>query len=681
MSALTLGDPLFLSYPLPLQLLDLAFPAALGVIYLLVRRNGVPLRWVHQTNALIALIVLASCFAPSDFLTNQTNSWTIALVMLGSGCFLLSSFWLGLVLTAGLASWALTTAIWAPHSDWKSVAFMHFSAAFMALVIRHLHYGAVWRAESNASALRASESRFRKLLENSTEVVALVSPKGLALDFGPSVLHVLGYTPNELIGSDALALVHPGDVERTRAAMIEAAGNPRSTRRVECRVRHARGHWITVESIVTNLLDEESVGALVTNFRDISERRLSEEALRRAMEAAEAANRAKSEFLANMSHEIRTPMNGVLGMTKLLLDTPLNPEQREYASMVRYSADSLLSVINEILDFSKIESGKLELQPEVFHLRLSLELTLHALQLRAAEKKLRLSSSVDPAVPDLLIGDVGKLRQILLNLISNAIKFTDHGEVVLTASVVPRSAAGLEIQFEVRDTGIGIPFDKQQLIFEPFSQADGSTARKYGGTGLGLTICSRLVHLMGGSIGLESAPGQGSVFRFSLPLQTTTASAPGKPPDGDFTSLASLAAAVEETTPPSGLRVLLAEDNSVNQRVAVRLLERAGYNVTVVSDGLQVISATETGSFDVVLMDVQMAVLDGMEATRSIRRREQSTGGRLPIIALTAHAMHGYRERCLEAGMDGYLSKPVNSQELVATIEATYNRVSTSRAI
>jgi PAS domain S-box-containing protein len=650
-------------------------------------------------------------------------------------------------------------------------------------------------------------------IENSTDFIAMATTTGDLIYLNPAGRRLVGWDP-VLHATTKVPEFHTEAGKQVWQDSILAAIT-------------ATGQW-SGELQFRNLLTNEPIDASSTVFtvchsqtgkslcvatisRDITEHKRQEEELRQAKEAAEAGSRAKSEFLANMSHEIRTPMNGIIGMTELTLDSDLRPEQRANLAMVKASADSLLQIINDILDFSKIEARKLELDQCPFILRDSLSTAIKALGLRAGAKGLELICDVDANVPDKLIGDPLRLRQIITNLVGNAIKFTDAGEVVIRVELTGRGEAassdngtidsfaahlpGVVLHFQVTDTGIGIPPDKQQMIFEEFSQADNSTARKFGGTGLGLAITSQLVGLMGGRVWVESELGAGSTFHFTVCLEECSnitpelpspsvdlaqlpvlvvddnatnrkmlkhvltnwrmcptsastassalvtmkrASSEGVPfplvlidacmPDLDGFAMAeqvksdpelagatimmlssadrngdaarcrelgvacylrkpigqselfdavmtALSAPVREmvsSLPPpvtevkqqASLRLLLAEDNKINQAVATGLLQKRGHEVVVANNGLEALAILDTISIDVVLMDIRMPEMDGFAATALIREREKMTGKHLPIVALTAHAMEGDRERFLDAGMDGYLSKPIRVPDL-----------------
>lgn len=544
---------------------------------------------------------------------------------------------------------------------------------FLSLLASAL--GSEEEREWTANALRESEEKFRSISMSAQDAIVMTDVAGNISYWNPAAERIFGYDREEMLGKPVQTYIaSPAFYEAFAHVFMEwrvtGQGRPEG-RIIELEAKRKDDSMIAIELSLSSVMLGNALHAIGI-FRNVSERkkaeaelRESEKRLRIAKDAAEAANRAKSQFLANMSHEIRTPMNGVLGMLELLRGTELTPKQSRFAETIQRSGEALLDLINDILDFSKIEAGKMELKSVDFSLRKMVAEVVEMLFERAQRKGLNLTARTADVVPDLLIGDPMRLQQILMNLTANAVKFTDQGHVSITVSCAEQEANSASLLFEVEDTGIGVPAEVQSAIFHSFSQADASPTRRYGGSGLGLAIARQLSEMMGGQIGVRSAPGKGSVFWFTVKLMKQRDAESNM---STFVSQVDEADATEHNMVP--LRVLLVEDNRVNQEVAKAMLETMGCNVDIAGDGRDAVGAATRTSYDIVLMDCQMPKMDGYEATRLIREREASKAAageesrRLPIVALTAHAMKGDRERCIEAGMDDYLSKPYRISRL-----------------
>ena len=517
-------------------------------------------------------------------------------------------------------------------------------------------------------ALRESEEKFRTLAETITMPI-FIHDGGRFIYVNHSTINMTGYSTEELLTMDFWDVVHDDFKNQVKSYARRRLMGEEILPQYDLKII-TKGNeecWIELSVAIIDFEGKKSV--LCTGF-DITERKQMQEELQKAKEEAEAANRAKSEFLANMSHEIRTPINGIIGMTELILSTSLSLDQREHLELVKSSSDSLLDIINDILDFSRIEAGKLSLMEINFDLFNTIEKTVQVLALKAHEKGLELNCHIQPDIPTGLIGDQGRLRQVLINLIGNAIKFTEKGEVSVRVKKVRSVDNKTELKFSVKDTGIGIEPAEIGLLFKSFSQVDSSYARKYGGTGLGLAISKQLVEMMGGSIWVKSNKGEGSCFTFKITL--------GLSENAEKESFEKcilneqIILNKQQTSMSSDLmkplNILVAEDSFVNQKLVVTLLRKKGWSVTAVQNGKETLKALETEKFDLILMDVQMPEMDGLRAAILIRQHEKETGKHIPIIAMTAYAMTGDREACLEAGMDFYLAKPIKANELYDVI-------------
>jgi len=521
--------------------------------------------------------------------------------------------------------------------------------------------------------LRQSEDRFRGAFEDAPFGMALTTMDGRLFQVNGTFCRMLGYAEAELLGRSWRQLTFPDDACETTAALEPLLHDRERFVEIESRYVHRSGREVWVRNRLS--LSRDVAGEpvhFIAHVEDIAERKRAEEELVRARGAADAANQAKSRLLANMSHEIRTPLNGVIGMAQLLKTTDLSEEQREYVGMIETSGQVLLALIEDILDLSKIEAGRFTLDNVDFDLRSVAEEVVEILGFQARTKGLALTQRMAPDTPTPLRGDPNRLRQILNNLIANAIKFTETGEVTLDVEPVAAADGKAKIRFSVSDTGIGIHPKEAQSLFAAFVQADSSTTRKYGGTGLGLAISKQLVEMMGGEIGfvIPTPNGGGATVSFTAIFETRDAAASSSVdvrPTPDFVgrigSRRDVPAAVGP--PPSNVRILVAEDNRVSQTVALMQLKKLGYTADLVSNGAEAVAAMDRHRYDLVLMDCEMPTMDGYEATRRIRA---SKGADVPIIALTAHAMLGERDNCIRHGMNDFLAKPIDMQRLAGLL-------------
>jgi len=527
---------------------------------------------------------------------------------------------------------------------------------------------------SDITTRRQREEELRTLraaVEQSANIIVITSPQGQIEYVNPAFEINTGYTVDEAVGGPS-SILKSGEQGVAYYQQLWATITSGKTWRGQFHNRRKNGTLYWEAATISPVLNARGeIAHFIAIKENISDRKTLEAKLAEAVVRADSANQAKSELLANMSHEIRTPMNGVIGMTDLLLDTGLSPEQLEYAQAIRFCSDSLLILINDILDFSKGEAGQIEFESLDFPIRSTIEDAANILAVEAKKKGVAVVCTVAEAIPQFLRGDPARLRQILFNLLSNAIKFTDRGSVTVQVDPITETEASVSLRFQVTDTGIGIPEDKLEHIFSKFSQTDPSITRKFGGTGLGLAICRQLVHLFQGEIEVASKEGEGSTFSFTAVFQKPNAQAAKEDP-----------APSAPRKPPvrRRLSILVAEDNPINRTLAIKMLENLGHVAVAVSNGQEAIESLCRMPYDMVFLDCQMPVLDGFAATRTIRDPASGVlNPAIPIIALTSYAMSEDRSRCMDAGMNDYVSKPASADDLAAAIERCSTR-STTRA-
>ena len=537
--------------------------------------------------------------------------------------------------------------------------------------------------ETYVAALQESNTRYQCVSLATNDVLWDRSVADNTITWNDNVYSLFGYAPGEVAADRDwwINTIHPDDrdpILLSVGAVLESASSARSG---EYRLRKANGSYAYVFDrcyVVRDALGKPV--RVIGSIQDLTERKEAELEIHRARDAAEAAAKAKSEFVSNMSHEIRTPLNGILGTLELACETELSPEQKELLTMAGESARTLLSVVNDVLDFSKIEAGKMELEQREIDVPETVAEATRTVLVLAQQKKLDLLYQVAADVPRRVIGDSARLKQVLINLLANAVKFTEHGSIIVRVGPEASRSGEIDLRFSVSDTGIGIPPEKQKAIFESFSQADNSVTRRFGGTGLGLTICSKIVGLMNGRIWVESEAGKGSTFsftaRFAPDVSANAVTSPpsptlsqAMPPQPQQNSVAAKPSADGNALVIRSLSILLAEDNIVNQRLAQKMLQKLGHLVEIVGNGREALDKVKSGAVDLVFMDCHMPEMDGLAASRAIRQWEGPRGTHIPIIAMTAMAMEGDQEACLKAGMDAFIPKPVAMQALRETIQ------------